>query len=66
MGNGKEYICKNCGEVWWQMIGVGMRTSSLKEIEKWINKPAPDYPDPVCPECGSEDNEETGNICLWD
>ncbi|HPB89490.1 MAG TPA: hypothetical protein PK738_05065 [Bacteroidales bacterium] len=48
------------------LIGVGMK-SSLEELEQEMQHPETvNNPDPVCPECGSNEYEDTGAICHWD
>jgi hypothetical protein len=66
MGTGKVLICKQCGTSWMHLIGVGMK-SSLEELEQEMQHPGTvNNPDPMCPECGSNEYEDTGAICHWD
>ena len=55
MGSGKVIKCKKCGCEISIFKGVGFE-----------NKPIQANDDPICPECGSKEFEDTGTIIMWD
>ena len=55
MGSGKVIKCKKCGCEIGIFEGVGFE-----------NKPFQANDDPICPECGSKEFEDTSITFLWD
>ena len=55
MGTGKVIKCKECGYELSILEGVGLE-----------NKPAQEQENIKCPQCGSEEFEDTETVILWD